>query len=62
MGFLMVQTITACNVGNPGLIPGLEIPWRRKWKPTPLFLPGKSHVQRSLVAMVCGAAKELDMT
>ena len=22
--------------------------WRRKWKPTPLFLPGESHGQRSL--------------
>ena len=26
-----------------------EIPWRRKWQPTPAFLPGKSHGQRSLV-------------
>ena len=25
-----------------------KIPWRRKWKPTPVFLPGKSHGQRSL--------------
>ena len=24
-------------------------PWRRKWQPTPVFLPGKSHQQRSLV-------------
>ena len=24
-------------------------PWRRKWQPTPVFLPGKSHGQRSLV-------------
>ena len=23
--------------------------WRRKWQPTPVFLPGKSHDQRSLV-------------
>ena len=23
--------------------------WRRKWHPTPVFLPGKSHGQRSLV-------------
>ena len=23
-------------------------PWRRKWQPIPLFLPGKSHGQRSL--------------
>ena len=27
-----------------------KIPWRRKWQPTPVFFPGKSHGQRSLVA------------
>ena len=26
-----------------------EIPWRRAWQPTPVFLPGKPHGQRSLV-------------
>ena len=26
-----------------------KIPWRRKWKPTPVFLPGKSQGQRSLM-------------
>ena len=26
-----------------------KIPWRRKWQPTPVFLPGESHAQRSLV-------------
>ena len=26
-----------------------KIPWRRKWQPTPVFLPGKPHQQRSLV-------------
>ena len=26
-----------------------EIPWRRKWLPIPVFLPEKSHGQRSLV-------------
>ena len=25
-----------------------KIPWRRKWQPTPVFLSGKSHGQRSL--------------
>ena len=25
------------------------IPWRRKWQPNPVFLPGESHGQRSLV-------------
>ena len=27
-----------------------KIPWRRKWQPTPVFLPGESHGQRSLVS------------
>ena len=27
---------------------GQEDPWRRKWQPTPVFLPGKSHGRRSL--------------
>ena len=26
-----------------------KIPWRRKWQPTPVFLPGESHGQRSVV-------------
>ena len=25
-----------------------KTPWRREWQPTPVFLPGKSHGQRSL--------------
>ena len=25
-----------------------KMPWRRKWQPTPVFLPGKSHGQKSL--------------
>ena len=28
---------------------GGKIPWRRAWQPTPVFLPGESHGQRSLV-------------
>ena len=27
-----------------------DIPWRRKWQPTPVFLPEKSHGQRTLVS------------
>ena len=26
-----------------------KIPWKRKWQPTPVFLPGKFHGQRRLV-------------
>jgi len=27
-----------------------KIPWRRKWHPTPVFLPGESHGQRRATA------------
>ena len=27
-----------------------RIPWRREWLPTPVFLPGEFHGQRSLVS------------
>ena len=41
---------SACNAGDPGLIPGLgRFPEEGKWQHTPVFLPGKSHGQRSLV-------------
>ena len=39
-----------------------QIPWRRKWQPTRLLLPGKSHGWRTLAATVHEVAKELDMT
>ena len=34
-----------------------KIPWRRKWQPAPVILPGKSHGQRSLAATVHGVVK-----
>ena len=36
--------------------------WRTKWQPTPVFLSGKSHGQRSLVGYSSWGHKELDMT
>ena len=39
-----------------------KIPWRRKWQPTPVFLPGKSHGQRSLVGYSPRSRKESDTT
>ena len=39
-----------CQFSRCGLDPWVrKIPWRRKWQPTPVFLPGESHGQRSLV-------------
>ena len=39
-----------------------EDPWRRKWQPTPVFLSGKSHGQRSLVGYSPWCRKESDPT
>ena len=39
-----------------------KIPWRREWQPTPVFLPGKSHGQRSLASYRPWGHKESDMT
>ena len=39
-----------------------KISWRRKWQPTPVSLPGKSHGQRSLVGYSPWGRKELGTT
>ena len=39
-----------------------QIPWRREWQPTPGFLPGESHGQRSLAGYSPWSCKESDMT
>ena len=39
-----------------------KIPWRRKWQPTPVFLPGKSHGQRNLAGYSPWGHKESDTT
>ena len=39
-----------------------EIPYRREWQPTPVFLPGEFHGQRRLVGCSPPDHKELDMT
>ena len=38
------------------------IPWRRKWQPHPVFLPGEFHGQRSLVGYSPWGRKESDST
>ena len=55
------------NNADVGLIPGSglwvrKIPWIRKWQPTPVFLPGKSHGLRGLVGYSPRYRQELDMT
>ena len=39
-----------------------KIPWRRKWQPIPVFWPGDSHGQRSLVGYGPWGHEESDMT
>ena len=39
-----------------------KIPWRRARQPTPVFLPGESHGQRSLVGQTPQGCTQLDMT
>ena len=39
-----------------------KIPWRRKWHPTPVFLPGESHGQRSLEGYSPWGGKKSDRT
>ena len=38
-----------------------KIPWRREWQPTPVFWPGESCGQRSLVGSSPWGRKESDM-
>ena len=56
----------SCNAGDvrdAGSVPGLErFPWRRKWQPTPVFLPEKSCGQRKLAGYSPRGHKESDTT
>ena len=53
----------AVYMRNVGSIPGLgRSPKRRAWQPTPVFLPGKSHGQRSLEGYSPWGCREVDMT
>ena len=39
-----------------------KIPWKREWQPTPVFLPGEFHGQRSLAGYSPWSYKEKDTT
>ena len=57
-GSLVAPTMQEPQVFSPWV---RKISWRRKWQPTPVFLPGKSHGQRSL-AGYSPRVTESDMT
>jgi len=59
----VVKNPSACQCRRHGLNPWVrKIPWRRNWQPTPVFLSGKFHGQRSLVGYSPWGHKESDMT
>ena len=52
-----------CQSRRSGSMPGSgRFPWRKKWQPTPVLLPGKSHGQRSLMGQSPWGCKESDTT
>ena len=45
----MAQTVKRLSTVRETWVPWVgKIPWRRKWQPTPVLLPRKSHGRRSL--------------
>ena len=58
----MFKCTSPANAGDTGLISVEKIPWNRKQQPTPVFLPGKFHRQRSLAGCSPWGHKQLDMT
>ena len=64
-GVLVIRNLTANagDVRDAGLFPGSgRFPWRRAGQPTPVFLPGESHGQRSLAGYSPQSHKEVDTT
>ena len=59
---LVAQTVNNLPaVRKSGFNPWVrEIPWKREWQPTPVFLPGEFHGQRSLVGYSPRAHKKSD--
>ena len=53
---------SACNAEIWVRSLGWKMPWRRKWQPTPVTLPRKSHGQRSLAGCSPWDHKESDTT
>ena len=64
LGFRVAQMVKNClQCRRPGFDPWFgTIPWRRAWQPTPVFLPGESHGQKSLVGYSPSGHKKTDTT
>ena len=57
-GFLVAQTVKNVPLRQETQV----LPWRRKWQPTPVFLPGKFHGCGNLIGHSPWGCKELDAT
>ena len=58
-----LKRVPGMECRRPGFDPCIgKIPWRRKWQPTPVLLPGEPHGGRSLVGYSPWGRKESDMT
>ena len=56
--FLVAQTVKNLQYRKHRFNPWVrKIPWRREWQPTPVFLPGEFHGQRSWWSIVHGVSK-----
>ena len=64
--YIYTQLFKHCiclQCGRPRFNPWVgKIPWRRVWQSTPVFLPGKSHGQRTLAGYSPWGRKESDTT
>ena len=61
--FWLLNKAVFLQYGRPGFDPWVrEIPWRKTWKPTPVFLLGEFCGQRNLVGYSPWDCKESDMT
>ena len=67
--WFLMASLVAQMVKNPPAMQemwvrslGWEDSWRREWQPTPVFLSGESHGQRSLAGYSPWGYKESDTT
>ena len=60
---LVAQTVKNSQCGRPGFNPWVgKIPWRKAWKPTPVFLPGESPWTEEPGGLQSMGRKESDTT
>ena len=60
---LVLKSVFCLQYRRPRFSPWVRnVPWRRKWLPTPVFLPEESHGQRILAGHSPWDPKELDRT